>query len=107
MKCADSLYLSSCFVTLTLFLSNQYKNMSISDSLGTVGVSILLVGFFLNLFKKIQVESVGYILLNAVGAAFCGVSAYLISFYPFVVLEGVWVLVSLYALFKNVPRGTK
>ena len=81
--------------------------MSVSDSLGTAGVSLLLLAFLLILSKKIQVESVGYILLNAVGAAFCGVSAYLISFYPFVVLEGVWVLVSLYALFKNVPRGTK
>ena len=81
--------------------------MSISDSLGTAGVSLLLVGFFLNLFKKMQVESLGYILLNIAGAALCGVSAYLISFYPFVVLEGVWVLVSMYALLKNVPRGTK
>jgi hypothetical protein len=81
--------------------------MSVSDSLGTVGVSLLLVAFLLILFKKIRVDSVGYILLNMVGAALCGVSAYLISFYPFVVLEGVWVLVSLYALFKNVPRGTK
>jgi len=81
--------------------------MSVSYSLGTVGVSLLLVAFLLILFKKIQVDSVSYILLNMVGAALCGVSAYLISFYPFVVLEGVWVLVSLYALFKNVPRGTK
>lgn len=81
--------------------------MGVSDSLGTVGVSLLLVAFLLILFKKIQVDSVSYILLNMVGAALCGVSAYLISFYPFVVLEGVWVLVSLYALFKNVPRGTK
>jgi hypothetical protein len=81
--------------------------MSVSDSLGTVGVSLLLVAFLLILFKKIQVDSVSYILLNMVGAALCGVSAYLIYFYPFVVLEGVWVLVSLYALFKNVPRGTK
>ena len=81
--------------------------MSVSDSLGTVGVSLLLVAFLLILFKKIQVDSVSYILLNMVGAALCGVSAYLISFYPFVVLEGVWVLVSLYALFKNVPHGTK
>lgn len=81
--------------------------MSVSDSLGTVGVSLLLVAFLLILFKKIQVDSVSYILLNMVGAALCGVSAYLISFYPFVVLEGVWVLVSLYALFKNVPRETK
>lgn len=81
--------------------------LSVSDSLGTVGVSLLLVAFLLILFKKIQVDSVSYILLNMVGAALCGVSAYLISFYPFVVLEGVWVLVSFYALFKNVPRGTK
>ncbi len=81
--------------------------MSVSDSLGTVGVSLLLVAFLLILFKKIQVDSVSYILLNMVGAALCGVSAYLIYFYPFVVLEGVWVLVSLYALFKIVPRGTK
>jgi hypothetical protein len=81
--------------------------MSVSDSLGTAGVSLLLLAFLLILFKKIQVESVSYTLLNIVGAALCGVSAYLISFYPFVVLEGVWVLVSLYALFKFVPRGTK
>jgi hypothetical protein len=81
--------------------------MSVSDSLGTAGVSLLLLAFLLILSKKIQVESVSYTLLNMVGAALCGVSAYLISFYPFVVLEGVWVVVSLYALFKIVPRGTK
>jgi hypothetical protein len=81
--------------------------MSVSDSLGTAGVSLLLLAFLLILSKKIQVESVSYTLLNMVGAALCGVSAYLISFYPFVVLEGVWVVVSLYALFKFVPRGTK
>ena len=81
--------------------------MSVSDSLGTAGVSLLLLAFLLILSKKIQVESVSYTLLNMVGAALCGVSAYLISFYPCVVLEGVWVLVSLYALFKFVPRGTK
>jgi hypothetical protein len=81
--------------------------MSVSDSLGTAGVSLLLLAFLLILSKKIQVESVSYTLLHMVGAALCGVSAYLISFYPFVVLEGVWVVVSLYALFKIVPRGTK
>jgi len=81
--------------------------MSVSDSLGTAGVSLLLLAFLLILSKIIQVESVSYTLLNMVGAALCGVSAYLISFYPFVVLEGVWVVVSLYALFKIVPRGTK
>jgi hypothetical protein len=80
--------------------------MQTSDLLGTIGVSLLLIAFLLNLFKKIQVNNPVYSLVNAVGAGLCGISAYLISFYPFVVLEGVWVVVSLYALFKNVPRGT-
>lgn len=80
--------------------------MQTSDWLGTIGVSLLLIAFFLNLFKKLQVEQPAYSLLNIGGAGFCCISAWMISFYPFVVLEAVWVLVSLYALFKNVPRGT-
>jgi hypothetical protein len=30
----------------------------------------------------------------------------LISFYPFVILEGVWVLAALSSFVKHVPRGT-
>ena len=81
--------------------------MELSDWLGTLGVSLLLVAFFLNLFKKLVVESRIYSLLNIAGAGLCGVSAYLIQFYPFVVLESVWVLVSAFALFKNVSRETQ
>ncbi len=80
--------------------------MQTSDLLGTIGVSLLLIAFLLNLFKKVDVNNPAYSFMNALGAGLCGVSAYLISFYPFVVLEGVWVVVSLYALIKNVPRGT-
>lgn len=80
--------------------------MQTSDLLGTLGVSLLLIGFLLNLFKKLSVSNPAYSVINALGAGLCGVSAYLISFYPFVVLESVWVLVSLYALVRNVPRGT-
>lgn len=81
--------------------------MENSDWLGTIGVSLLLIAFFLNLSKKLNTENPIYGILNIAGAGLCGLSAYLISFYPFVVLESVWVLVSAYALFKNVPRGTK
>lgn len=81
--------------------------MTISDWLGTIGVSLLLVAFFLNLSKKLETENLFYGILNILGAGLCGVSAYLISFYPFVVLESVWVLVSAFALLKNVPRETR
>ncbi|MFM6975634.1 MAG: hypothetical protein ACKOW2_02145 [Sphingobacteriaceae bacterium] len=81
--------------------------MELSDWLATTGVSLLLIAFFLNLFKRLDTTHRAYGLMNAAGAGLCGISAYLISFYPFVVLEGVWVLVSLFSLIRNVPRGTR
>jgi hypothetical protein len=50
-------------------------------------------------------QSGSYKVMNMVGAGMCCFSSYLIRFYPFVVLEGVWAFVALLSLF-NVPRGT-
>jgi hypothetical protein len=79
--------------------------MKLSDIIASVGVTILLIGFFLNLNKKIASDGKLYASLNFIGAGMCGVSSYMISFYPFVILEGVWCAVALFSLFK-VPRGT-
>jgi hypothetical protein len=76
--------------------------MSTSDLLATAGVSILLIAFLLQILKVIRVESNSYSLMNLVGAALAGVSAWMINFMPFVVLESVWVLVSLFNLLKNI-----
>lgn len=80
--------------------------MTLSDILGSIGVTLLLVAFLLNLRHALPTDSKWYILLNIVGAALCGYSSYLISFYPFVILEGVWVIAALTSLFKRVPRET-
>jgi hypothetical protein len=79
--------------------------MKTSDIIASVGVIILLIAFLLNLFKKIDAESKLYALMNFIGAGLCGYSSYLISFYPFVILEGIWAFVALLSLLK-VPRGT-
>lgn len=79
--------------------------MKTPDILATIGVIILLVAFLLNLYKKLPAQSVSYKVMNMVGAGICGLSSYLIKFYPFVVLEGVWAFVALLSLF-NIPRGT-
>ncbi len=84
----------------------QIKNMSLSDILGSIGVLLLLIAFLLNIRHLLNTESRWYIILNITGAALCGYSAYLIQFYPFVVLETVWVIAALSSLFKRVPRGT-
>jgi hypothetical protein len=75
--------------------------MSTSDILATAGVTILLIAFLLQILKVISVESNWYSLMNLVGAALAGISAWMISFMPFVVLESVWVMVSLFNLIKN------
>lgn len=74
--------------------------MALSDWIGTLGVTLLLVAFALNIAKKITPESKSYLILNILGAGLAGVSSYMIHFYPFVVLESVWVLASLLALFN-------
>jgi hypothetical protein len=79
--------------------------MKTSDIIASVGVIILLIAFLLNLYKKLPSESKTYSLMNFIGAAICAFASYLVKFYPFIVLEGVWSLVALLSLFK-VPRGT-
>ena len=75
--------------------------MSLSDWIGTVGVTLLLIAFALNITKKINSQSSVYLLLNVFGAGLAGVSSYMIQFWPFVVLESVWVVASLLPLFKK------
>lgn len=80
--------------------------MILSDILGSIGVLLLLIAFLLNIRHLLNTDSRWYIVLNILGAALCGYSAYLINFYPFVVLEGVWVIAAFSSLFRRVPRET-
>jgi len=93
---------------MTLLETGNYffvTHIKMSDIIASVGVTILLIGFFLNLTKRIASDGKLYAALNLIGAGMCGISSYMISFYPFVILEGVWALVALVSLIK-VPRGT-
>lgn len=74
--------------------------MTLSDWIGTIGVTLLLIAFALNISKKISATSKPYLILNIAGAGLAGVSSYMIQFWPFVVLESVWVIATLLALFK-------
>lgn len=79
--------------------------MKTSDIIASIGVTILLIAFFLNIIGKLPAKSRPYTLMNFIGAAICGFSSYLIKFYPFVILESIWAAVALVTLFK-VPRET-
>jgi hypothetical protein len=76
--------------------------MSLSSWIGSVGVTVLLFAFVLNLLKKISADSSAYLLMNIIGALLAGISSFMIDFWPFVILESVWVIASLIPLFKKI-----
>ncbi len=77
--------------------------MTLADWIGSIGVSILLIAFLLNLLKKIAQDSVPYVVMNLVGALVAGLASVMIHYTPFIILEAVWVLVSLITLI-NISR---
>ncbi|MBP2282155.1 hypothetical protein H4V97_000473 [Flavobacterium sp. CG_23.5] len=73
--------------------------MSVTDWIGFVGVTILLVAYFLNLNDTIKKESLTYLFLNFIGAGIACFASVLLSYLPFIILEGSWTLVSAYGIF--------
>ncbi|MGH7847556.1 MAG: CBU_0592 family membrane protein [Candidatus Binatia bacterium] len=64
---------------------------------GLVGVTLLLAGFFLNLIKWLDQDSMMYLGMNLLGAGLACAASWMIGFLPFVVLEATWCLVALVA----------
>lgn len=74
--------------------------MHYSDFIGMTGVAILLVAFLLTLMKRLSTTDKSYALMNVIGASLSCYASFLIGYFPFVVLEATWALVSLLALAK-------
>ena len=74
--------------------------MNAVDFIGFIGVLMILIAYFLNLNNKIAPDNIVYILLNLIGAILACLASILMEYYPFVLLEGTWTIVSLAALIK-------
>lgn len=75
--------------------------MSAANLFATAGVSLLLLAFVLDVFDWTADDSDLFLILNAVGASLACVGAWLAPFWPFVVLEGIWALVSVVGLVRK------
>ena len=75
--------------------------------IGFAGVALLLIAFLLNLLKLMRSDGYLYMGLNLVGAGLACYSSYLISFMPFVVLEGVWAVAALVAMARGLLLSVK
>lgn len=67
---------------------------------GSIGVGLLLLAFFLNLFKILMQDNKTYVIMNILGAGLACYTSILIGFIPFVILEGTWAIVAVIGLIK-------
>ncbi|WP_136668200.1 hypothetical protein [Flavobacterium sp. H122] len=75
--------------------------MNYNDIIGTIGVSIVLIAYFLSILKWLNPTSTVYYFMNFAGAGLACYASFLINYVPFIILEGTWSGISLIALFKS------
>ena len=70
------------------------------DWIGFLGVFQILLAYILNVIEKIKSNDLAFILLNFTGASMACFASILMEYIPFIILEGVWAIVSLISLLK-------
>ena len=70
------------------------------DWIGFIGVFQILLAYILNVIGKLEKNDLAFILLNLIGAGMACLASILMEYLPFILLEGVWALVSLFSLLK-------
>jgi hypothetical protein len=75
--------------------------MQYNDIIGTLGVGLILLAYFLNTARLMERNKRAFYVMNIIGAALACYASVLIEYLPFVILEGTWTLVSIYGLMKT------
>ncbi|WP_232517413.1 MULTISPECIES: hypothetical protein [Aquimarina] len=74
--------------------------MNSIDWIGFIGVFQILLAYILNVIGKIKSTDLTFILLNLMGAGMACFASVLMGYIPFIILEGVWTVVTLITLIK-------
>jgi hypothetical protein len=75
--------------------------MSLTQLLGWLGTLLILLAYFLVSFKKIDVNSRNFQLMNLIGALTLGVHVYYQKSWPALFLEIVWGGIALVSLLRK------
>ena len=70
------------------------------DWIGFIGVFQILLAYVLNIAGKLNKKDLAFILLNLVGAGMACLASVLMQYLPFIILEGVWAIVSLFSFIR-------
>lgn len=74
--------------------------MNSIDWIGFIGVFQILLAYILNVIGKIKSTDLTFILLNLMGAGMACFASVLMGYIPFIILEGVWTVVTFITLIK-------
>ena len=75
--------------------------MNTNDIIGALGVGLILIAYFCSIFNWIDGKGKLFYFLNILGAGLACYASWLINYWPFVILEGTWCLVSVVGLLKS------
>ncbi|AVR45159.1 hypothetical protein C7S20_07665 [Christiangramia fulva] len=75
--------------------------MNLTDWIGTLGVFQILLAYILNLTGVLSNKKTVFLLLNLVGAGMACTASVLLQYWPFIILEAAWTLVSLISLVQT------
>jgi hypothetical protein len=76
----------------------------LNQLLSIAGAILILVAYTLLQAKRIPFDSLTYQIMNAVGGMFLCTAAVWLRQYGFILLEGVWTLISVVGLWRVVTR---
>lgn len=79
--------------------------MNTVDWIGTIGVFQILLAYILNVAGVLEKNDLATVLLNLFGAGMACFASVLMEYLPFIILEGVWAIVSLISLLKYRRTG--
>lgn len=72
----------------------------IYNTIGILGDFLILTAYFLLQLRKLNAESISYLLLNLLGALFILFSLFFAWNLPAAIIEGAWALISFYGLIE-------
>jgi hypothetical protein len=79
--------------------------MQYNDIIGSIGVGLILLAYFMNSFSLMPKDGLLFFIMNIVGAGLACYASALINYVPFIILEGVWCMVSVAGLIKLVVKN--
>lgn len=81
--------------------------METNDLIGSIGVTMMLVAFLLNIVDKLDNDHFFYIVLNFIGGFMACIASCLIEYTPFIILEGTWTIISGWGIYDWFVRRKK